>query len=138
MAIDALVKPLLRVALFHGLKPLQITEIARLADRIVYPPGAEIIREAEPGDAAILIIAGEALRVRGPELKTPAETVPEGAMIGEMAMLVETEHTSTVVARTAVRAQIVQSQGQRGAMLHAGLGLWPRQRRSATQSTSAR
>ena len=44
MAIDTLVKPLLRVALFQGLKPLQITEIARLADRIVYRPGEVIIR----------------------------------------------------------------------------------------------
>lgn len=104
MAIDALVKPLLRVALFQGLRPLQITEIARLADRIVYRPGDVIIREREAGDAAILIVAGEAVRVRGPELQMPAEPVPEGALIGEMAMLIETEHTSTVVARTAVRA----------------------------------
>jgi CRP-like cAMP-binding protein len=104
MAIDALVKPLLRVALFQGLKPLQITEIARLADRIIYRPGEFIIREREPGDAAILIVSGEAVRVRGPELQMPAEPVPEGALIGEMAMLIETEHTSTVVARTAVRA----------------------------------
>jgi CRP-like cAMP-binding protein len=98
------VKPLLRVALFQGLKPLQITEISRLADRIVYQPGTEIISEGEPGDAAILVIAGEALRVRGPELKSPAEPVAEGSLIGEMAMLIETDHTSTVVARTAVRA----------------------------------
>jgi CRP-like cAMP-binding protein len=104
MAIDAFVKALLRVALFKGLKPLQITEIARLADRIVYRPGEVIIRDREDGDAAILIISGEAVRVRGPELRSPAEPVPEGALVGEMAMLIETTHSSTVVARTAVRA----------------------------------
>jgi CRP-like cAMP-binding protein len=30
--------------------------------------------------------------------------VPTGALLGEMAMLIETEYSSTVVARTAVRA----------------------------------
>ncbi len=116
MAIDALVKPMLRVALFQGLKPLQITEITRLADRIVYRPGAEIIREYEQGDAAILIVSGEAVRVRGPELKSPAEPIPEGALIGEMAMLIETAHTSTVVARTTVRALRITREAIRAQM----------------------
>ncbi len=104
MAIDALVKPLLGVALFQGLKPLQITELARRADRIVYHPGQIIIEENQPGDAAVLIVHGTAIRVSGPVQRGPAEIVPVGALVGEMAMLIETEHTSTVVARTAVRA----------------------------------
>ena len=104
MAIDALVKPLSRVDLFQGLRPLQITEIARRADRIVYRPGEVMIREREQGDAAVLVISGEAVRVRGPQMSTLAEPVPAGALLGEMAMLIETEHTSTVVAKTAVRA----------------------------------
>ncbi|MGQ0672860.1 MAG: cyclic nucleotide-binding domain-containing protein [Hyphomicrobium sp.] len=104
MATDALVKPLLRVALFVGLKPLQITEIVRRADRFLYRPGEVIIRESEVGDAAVLIVGGEAVRVRGPGLGVPAERIPEDALVGEMAMLIETEHTSTVVARTAVKA----------------------------------
>lgn len=116
MAIDDFVKPLLRVGLFQGLKPIQITEIARLADRIVYRPGAEIIREYEQGDAAILVVSGEAVRVRGPELKAPAERVPEGSLVGEMAMLIETQHTSTVVARTAVRALRISRESMRAQM----------------------
>jgi hypothetical protein len=34
MAIDRVVAPLLRVPLFAGLKPLQITEIARQAEKL--------------------------------------------------------------------------------------------------------
>lgn len=117
MAIDAFVKSLLRVALFQGLKPLQITEIARNADRIVFRPGEVIIRESEIGDAAVLIISGEAVRVRGPELKLPAEPVAEGSLVGEMAMLIETEHTSTVVARSAVRALRITRDALRAQML---------------------
>lgn len=104
MAIDQLVRPLLGVELFQGLKPLQITEIARRADRIVFRPGDVIVAEDTTGDAAILIVAGEAARVSGPGLGGDVEPVQPGSLVGEMAMLVDTIHSSTVVARSAVRA----------------------------------
>lgn len=104
MAIDALVKPLLPLAIFRGLKPLQITEIARRAERIIYRPGDVIIEEDAVGDAAILIVSGDAVRVAGPEYSGAPEPVKAGSLVGEMSMLVESMHTSTVVARGNVRA----------------------------------
>jgi CRP-like cAMP-binding protein len=104
MAIDSFVKPMLKLEIFQGLKPLQITEIARRAYRVVYKPGDTIIREDEEGDAAIIIVSGESVRISGPGLDGPAESVPEGSLLGEMAMLIETQHSSTIVARTVVRA----------------------------------
>lgn len=104
MAIDAFVQPLLKVALFQGLKPLQITEIARRADRIVYKPGDVIVTAHAEGDAAVLLISGEAVRTEGPGLSGDSEAVPAGALISEMTMLIETESSSTIVAKTPVRA----------------------------------
>ncbi len=104
MAIDALVKPFLLLPLFQGLKPLQLTEIVRRADRIIYRPGDTIIEEDQTGEAAIVIVSGEAVRVSGLEPGEAAETIVEGSMIGEMAMLVETVHSATIVARTTVKA----------------------------------
>jgi len=105
MAIDALVKPLLGVELFQGLKPMQITEIARRAGRIVYKPGDVILRQDEQGDAAVLLVSGDAVRLAGPFDMDPRDVaLPAGALLGEMAMLIETEYSSTVIARTAVRA----------------------------------
>ena len=104
MAIDALVKPFLLLPLFQGLKPLQLTEIVRRADRIIYRPGDIIIEEDQVGDAAIVIVSGEAVRVTGLEPGAAAEPVVEGSMIGEMAMLVETIHSATILARTNVKA----------------------------------
>ncbi len=95
---------MLKLEIFQGLRPLQITEIARRAYRVVYKPGDAIIREDEEGDAAVIIVSGEAVRIAGPALAEPAEAVPEGSLLGEMAMLIETRHSSTVVARTTVRA----------------------------------
>lgn len=104
MAIDTFVKPMLKLEIFQGLRPLQITEIARRAYRVVYKPGDFIIREDDEADAAIVIVSGEAARISGPGLLHPAEPVPAGSMLGEMAMLIETRHSSTIVARTEVRA----------------------------------
>ena len=104
MALDIVVQSLLAVELFAGLKPLQVAEFARRSDRIVYKPGQSIITEGTAGDAAVLIVKGEAVRIFGPALSEPAELVPQGAMVGEMCMLVEAVHTSTVVARTMTRA----------------------------------
>lgn len=104
MAIDALVLPFLKVPLFQGLKPLQITEIARRAHRIVYRPGDVIVHANAESDAAVLLIAGEAIRISGPGLEAGEEVVPVGSLLSEMTMLIETESTSTIVARTSVRA----------------------------------
>lgn len=105
MAIDPLVRPLLNVPLFQGLKPLQLTEIARRADRIVYKPGDVIVTAHGEPDAAVLVVSGEAVRTEGPGLDAGRrEAIPTGALISEMTMLIETECTSTVVAQTPVRA----------------------------------
>lgn len=104
MAIDALVKPFLRLPLFQGLKPLQLTEIVRRAERIVYKSGDLIIEENKPGDAAIVIVTGDAVLLREGSDATAAEPVAEGSIVGELAMLVETIHSATVIAKGQVRA----------------------------------
>lgn len=105
MSIDAFSAQLVRLELFQGLRPLQITEIVRRAERIVYKPGQKLIEDGEAGEAGIILISGEAVRTRAPMTPEGQEEVIEpGAMLGEMAMLIETEHSSTVIARTPVKA----------------------------------
>lgn len=105
MVMNALIKPLLGVELFQGLRPLQITEIARRADRIVFKPGDVILQRNAAGDAAVLLVSGDAVRLAGPFDDAPHdEPLPAGSLLGEMAMLIETDHSSTIIARTAVKA----------------------------------
>jgi len=105
MSMDALSARVVRLELFRGLTPLQITEIVRRAEKVVYKPGQTLIAHGEQGDAAIIIIAGEAIRTKAP-MAPPGreEPVEPGSLLGEMAMLMETEHSSTVLARSPVRA----------------------------------
>lgn len=105
MSMDAVSAHLIRLEIFQGLKPLQITEIARHAERIVYKPGQVLIEDGKGGDAAIIVVGGEAVRTKAP--MAPAdheEPIVPGSLLGEMAMLIETDYSSTVVARTTVRA----------------------------------
>lgn len=104
MITSALTEPLRHLPLFAGLSPFQISEIARSAERVTFRPGQVIIRRDLPTDAAFVIVAGEALRVDGPEIDADGEVIAAGSLIGEMAMIVETESTSTIVARGPVRA----------------------------------
>jgi CRP-like cAMP-binding protein len=104
MPIDALIEPMLSVPLFHGLKPLQITEIARRADRIVYKSGDKIIARGKQADAAILIISGEAEFADSAGEAQAGAPVPVGALLAEIAMFIETEQTATIVAKGPVRA----------------------------------
>jgi CRP-like cAMP-binding protein len=104
MALDILVQTMRKVELFGRLSPLQLTELIRRSDRIVYQPGQIIMQEGDDADAAVLIIKGDVMRTAGPWLSTPAEPVPVGSLLAEMAMLVPTQHMSTVVAQSPVRA----------------------------------
>jgi CRP-like cAMP-binding protein len=101
MSIQALIAPLLRVVLFQGLKPLQITEIARQADRIVFKRGDVITAEGADSDGAYLIVSGDVDYIGENGATQPVEA---GSLIGEMGMLIEHTFGATVIARGSVRA----------------------------------
>lgn len=101
--MDALIAPLRRVELFRGLSPLQITEIARTAERIVFKAGTRIAEAGREAEAALLIVSGEADIVGDMNSACLPQPVEEASLIGEMAMLVDYTYGVTVVARTNVR-----------------------------------
>jgi CRP-like cAMP-binding protein len=117
MAYDAITASLMGVELFQGLSAAQIAALARIAERMVYHPGAIIIENRADGDAAYVLVAGEAVRLSSPGEPRSVETVPPGSVIGEMAMLVEVEHTSTVAALSRVRALRIPRSGMIELML---------------------
>jgi CRP-like cAMP-binding protein len=98
MAIDKVIAPMLRVPLFCGLKPLQLTEIARQAERMAFRAGSAITKAGTLGDGAYLIVSGDAVRM--PELRSDEpEPIEPGSLIGEIAMFVDHVYGATVVAK---------------------------------------
>jgi CRP-like cAMP-binding protein len=104
MSVDALAAPLLRVALFQGLTPNQLMEIARRAERIVFKAGDVMVAEGAPGHAAYLVVSGAAELIDLDTAKTKPVAVVTGSLIGEMAMFIEHEYAATIRAVGAVRA----------------------------------
>ena len=102
MAPDSLLAPLVRVPLFNGLSKFQLQALADAAERIAIDGGKTIIAEDQEGDAAFLLVKGRAARMS--EFGRPSEPLPLGTMVGEMAMLIATTHTATVVAVEPIKA----------------------------------
>lgn len=104
MAIDAFAARLGNIEIFRGLSQQQLSMISRAADRIVFRAGQRIITAGAAGDAAYLMMGGEARAFEADEIAGSGMLVPEGSLVGEMAMLIEHDYAVTVIASSAVRA----------------------------------
>jgi CRP-like cAMP-binding protein len=102
MVPDSLLTPLVRVPLFSGLSRAQLKALADASERIAIDGGQTIIAEDQVGDAAYLLVKGRATRLDG--IGRPTETLPLGTLVGEMAMLIATTHSATVVAVEPIKA----------------------------------
>ncbi|MCB1546857.1 MAG: cyclic nucleotide-binding domain-containing protein [Hyphomicrobiaceae bacterium] len=104
MTAEALIAPLRRVAIFHGLDDDQLARIARSAERIVFRDGDTLIEEDEEGDAAFLIVSGGARLTHAYAPHLPPQLIEPGCLVGEMAMLTEVVHGASIAAAGVVRA----------------------------------
>jgi CRP-like cAMP-binding protein len=98
MPTDRAVAPLLRMSLFYGLSPQQITEIARHAEKLRFRPGEIICKAGEPAEGAIVLVSGKAERTDVQSKRTAPELIEAGSVISELAMIVERAYGSTVTA----------------------------------------
>jgi CRP-like cAMP-binding protein len=99
MAIDQVLASLLRVPVFSGLKPLQITEMGRRAQRCAFGRGETIIEAGKAGEAAYLVLSGDAALKTGPGRWAALDPVEPGSLLGELAMFVDHTYSVTVVAQ---------------------------------------
>ena len=102
--LDDVVVPLLSARIFSGLAPMQLKALALEAEAVTFKRGDVLIRSYQEGDGAYLIGSGNVVEHVESDSSEPQQEFGVGAMIGEMAMLVETLHSSTIVARTPVKA----------------------------------
>ena len=102
MASHRIVDTLQQAAIFQGLRPPQLAELARHVERIKFAPGEFITRAGEAGTGALLLVSGAAERVPDPDQQEQPEAVHPGSLIGQLAMLIEHAYGSTIVARERV------------------------------------
>jgi CRP-like cAMP-binding protein len=85
------------VPLFAHLDPAKLKLLAFTSTRASFKPGQELFHQGDEGDAAYLILSGEADVVADtPSGEVLVATVGQNAIIGEIAILCEVPRTATV------------------------------------------
>jgi CRP-like cAMP-binding protein len=99
------VELLRRVPLFSGIEPTRLKLLAYTSDVVTYRPGQVLVRKGDIGDAAYVIIQGDA------DVSVPAASgdvvvaqLHDGDFLGEIAILCDTPRTATVTARNELKA----------------------------------
>lgn len=94
------VELLRRVPLFAGIEPAKLKLLAYTSEVVTFEPGQILFRKDDIGDAAYVIIAGDAqvtVPANGGDI-TVAE-LHDGDFLGEIAILCDTPRTATVTAK---------------------------------------
>jgi CRP-like cAMP-binding protein len=106
-----------RVPLFEGLEPEDLQRIAAFAIEHAYGPGEVLMREGDPSDELVVLVAGR-VRVERAEPDGTTRfirTYEAGEHIGELAVLRERPRAATVTADTdGARGLVVPGAGLRG------------------------
>jgi CRP-like cAMP-binding protein len=89
-----------RVPYFAEIEPAKLKLLAFMSERVAFDPGMRLFRQGDPGDAAYLIIAGEA-EVIAETTAGPLVLATLGAneIVGEMAILGNVPRAATVRAK---------------------------------------
>lgn len=90
-----------RVPLFAEMEPAKLKLLAFTSTRMAFQPGQALFRQGDAGDAAYLIMSGEAEVVaETPSGEVPLAKIGQNAVVGEIAILCDVPRTATVRAAT--------------------------------------
>jgi len=104
MALETNAELLGRVPIMDGLSREQLSAIATMAKKTFFAEGHPLLKAGEKGNEAYLILTGLAETEPEVESGVEVEMLEPGTLVGELAMLVESTPTLTVMAKVRVRA----------------------------------
>jgi CRP-like cAMP-binding protein len=100
MSLDEEVDVLRRIPLFGNIEPAKLKLLAFTSERLTYDKGQALFRQGDMGDAAYIILEGEADVVVSMPPGEPRKVAGLGRhdIIGEIAVLCDVPRTATVIA----------------------------------------
>ena len=105
MRKNAKVELISTVPLFAGLSKSELGQLAAIADRLDFAPGAVLIREGERGREFFVLLDGEVeVRRKGRKLHVSGK----GEFFGEMALISREPRNATITATSAVLALVIR------------------------------
>ena len=97
MSLQQEYEVLRRVPFFAEIEPAKLKLLAFMSERVAFDDGKIVCRQGEEGDAAYLIIDGEAdIVLEGPAGPLTVATLGANEIVGEMAILVNAPRNATV------------------------------------------
>jgi CRP-like cAMP-binding protein len=103
MTIDEEVELLRNIPLFAKVDPAKLKLLAFASERAVFAPGETLFHQGDPGDAAYIIIGGEAdVLINGSGGPIAVATVRKNDFVGEIAILCDVPRTASVRAISAL------------------------------------
>jgi CRP/FNR family transcriptional regulator, cyclic AMP receptor protein len=98
---------LANIPLFQNLSAKQLEVVDALVTTIDVAPGRELIRQGEAGREFVVVVEGEA------EVRRDGEVIATrgpGMFFGEMALLLKRPRNASVVAKTAMKIDVIARQ----------------------------
>ncbi|WP_300299135.1 cyclic nucleotide-binding domain-containing protein [Ferrovibrio sp.] len=103
MSLNEEVELLRRIPLFAKIEASKLKLLAFTSQRLTYKPGDVLFHQGDPGDAAFVIIGGEAdVMVDAPGGQLKVAHLKQNDFVGEIAILCDVPRTATVIAATEV------------------------------------
>jgi len=114
--LDQKIELLQQLPLFAGLTEDQLQAVADAGQKSFFEAGENLIAAGEKGDTAYLILTGKAGCTKIEKGQAFVEDLWPGTLVGELGMLVETEHAVTVTANERLRALAFSREALRAVM----------------------
>jgi CRP-like cAMP-binding protein len=103
VSLNEEVELLQNIPLFSKIAPSKLKLLAFTSDRLTFAPGQELFHQGDPGDAAYIIMDGEAdVTVDTPAGEISVAKVGKNDLIGEIAILCDVPRTATIKALSEV------------------------------------
>jgi CRP-like cAMP-binding protein len=94
-----------RVPIFAQVAPAKLKLLAFASDRVKYAAGQTLFRQGDPGDAAYVVLSGDAdILIDTPTGEQKVAEVEPNAIVGEIAILCDVSRTATVKAASPLEA----------------------------------
>jgi len=103
VSLNEEVELLRKIPLFANLEPSKLKLLAFTSDRIAFDAGQVLFNQGDMGDAAYIIVEGEAeVKIGTPNGDLTVATLARNDFVGEIAILCDVPRTATVQAKTRV------------------------------------
>ncbi len=100
MSLDQEVNILRKIPLFANIDPAKLKLMAFASERMTYRDGQSVVRQGEPGDAAYVILDGEAdVTVETANGPLKVASLGRNDIVGDIAILIDIPRTATVTAK---------------------------------------